>query len=109
MLSFCQCLHHHESARVKMPQSENHTAVQFCLLVADISRISAVSTVSAIDIAHNFQLEIGLSGGCLDVCGFALVIPEEDFCQTVTSEVNVVRTKKPTRFGVLQTHDHRTI
>jgi len=92
-----------------MPQSENHATVKFGRLIADVSRISAVSTVSAIGIAHDFQLKIGLSWHSFDVSGLSFVIPEENFCQSVTSKIIVVRTKECPRFGVLQAHDHLAI
>jgi hypothetical protein len=76
-----------------MTQPENHPAIWFGLIITYIARISANSAVSVIDIADDFKLEVGLSGGCLDICGFPFVVPEEYFCQTVTSEVNVVRAK----------------
>ena len=89
-----------------MTQPENHPALLFGLLVADISRISAVSAASVVNIAYDFELKIGLGRGCLDIRRFSLVVPEEYFGQRNTSEVNIVRTKEPSRFWMLQSHNH---
>jgi len=48
IFSELQSLHYYQSARIKMPQSKNHATVQFGLLIANVTRISAVSTVSCV-------------------------------------------------------------
>ena len=73
-----------------MPQSENHATVKFGRLIADVSRISTMSTISAIGIAYDFQLKIGLGRHRFDVSRLAFVIPQEHFCQSVTCKVIVV-------------------
>ena len=62
-------------------------------------------TVGIVNIAHDFNFEVCLCGGCLNIRGLPLVIPQEYFSQHVTCEVNVVGAKEPSRFGVLQTHN----
>lgn len=49
-------------------------------------------TVSVVNITHDFNLEVRLCRGCLNISRLPLVVPQEYFSQLVASEVNVVRT-----------------
>jgi len=49
-------------------------------------------TVSVVKIAHDFNFEVCLCRGCLNIRRLPLVVPQVYFSQLVASEVNVVRT-----------------
>jgi len=85
-------LHNKKSACVQVSKPEKHSALWFCIRVADVSRISAERTVSVENIAHDFNLEECLWSDCFNICRLPLVVPQEYFRHRVTSEVKIVRT-----------------
>jgi len=100
-------LHYHYSSRVQVSKPEKHSSLWFRFRIADVSRIGAILTVRVVNITHDFNLEVGLCRGCLNIRRLALVVPQEYFSPLVPSEVIVVRTKETSWLGVLQAHDTR--
>jgi hypothetical protein len=84
-----QLLHNDKAACVQVSQTENHATL--CRsLIANITRVGTI-TAQIIDFfAYYFKFKVGLGGGGLDIRSFTFVIPKENFCQIIASEVIII-------------------